>query len=223
MIAARLLVASALAAAAWCAPLACIVQPAVGKPCTQTAQCGDGRECVQVIGRNRAACFPVVAREQTACEDDVACFEAGFPVESDCAAGSCRCADGALDCGEGRIVDPARCACVASQGFAGERCFLDEHCESGVCFQGECRAGRGIEGDLCERNGHCAGTCIDGRCRDFSSEGEPCDDADDCASFSIRLYCVNAFCQDDPGDVGDPCFQDVECRSRICGSDGRCE
>ncbi|HYP88108.1 MAG TPA: hypothetical protein VEQ59_08135 [Polyangiaceae bacterium] len=127
------------------------------KPCTASADCGEGSSCVAA---GTAHCLPH-------CE-----------TSADCSVGSCfnatsvdgdttqvcwpKSPEGAYcyqpsDCQSGNCV-AERCASAGGQAN-GAACTKDEDCQSRACQSGHCR-GQALQGDACEATADCAvGTC----------------------------------------------------------------
>ena len=74
----------------------------------------------------------------------------------------------------------------------GGMCEADEHCASGVCAEGACRA-----------------TCVD---------EDACPDGQGCRQLRVQATPLTACVDVAPvlGDLGDPCATDDECRGGIC-------
>lgn len=127
------------------------------------------------------------------------------------------------------------CGPKAPNGF---QCVLSERCHSGVCFRhdfqnhpGECVPSKLMEGDDCYEDRQCAvGDCrrpypaarhVEGQCwerapLDYECAKDAQCDSNLCLEFGgRRWWCI-------PGglDRGKPCYEDRQCKSERCVSQG---
>jgi hypothetical protein len=192
--------------------------PDEGGRCAESSDCSDDvtLQCVRVDDDD--VCLPTIVREPTVCAGEDDCFEALFPVESECIEAVCRCPD-TSSCAEGTF-DVFACACIVNDnGF----CTSDEDCAAGLnCEDNACTRGN-APGDACSAAEPCSGDdlsclcsvgdddCVIGTC--LRDEGGECGTSADCGRV---IFCVNDRCSDQAGSTGDGCGDDDDCDFFAC-------
>ncbi len=98
----------------------------------------------------------------------------------------------------------------------GEECSQSRHCESGLCYEGECA-------QPCQDGADCDGDMICGD-EQICEEPNPCDSDEDCSGDTACAVSVSGdgelvtICLSDneEGEAGDACEEHGDCRSRYC-------
>ena len=189
-----------------------------GDPCTLDTECIGGR-CAPVAGALRCArpcdpAGPLTCREGLVCEPGEGCGGCipaelstvprpyGTPCESDG-----QCASG--DCTDGEGGSP-----FCTRGCAAGECGAGRHCREGRCVGGDLTGpGQGcLVGDDCALMADCIAFEGERLCALACTPEGTCDPDSVCEETEAGPRCVS-----EGIGLGDPCGENAECRSGICG------